>query len=283
MGDLYFYIADYSTALNYFEDALLIFTRLDNKDKMCQLMVNIAAVYEKDGFVGRAVRKNQEALAISREANNKQMEGMCLNNLGSDFISLEKPDEALDYLIRALLIREELNDKKGMMESLKLVGESFDQKALPDKAIDYYFQSLKLSEEMDDRRNTAGIFTLIGMNLAHKKRYSNAIQYFMQSLEIAEEIGARAEVLENYHQLAMVWSSKNNYDSASFYIQKYAMLFDSVSGKNVPVELLKKQTLQSDKNPLESKIDRYRIVILIVSILVFVLAATVVVLIRRGK
>ena len=281
LGDLYYYLAEYDTALCYFEKALPLYEKLEDTVRIIKAIVNIAAVHEKNDDFQFSIKENRNALEMAKESVNKRMEGLCLNNLGANFINLNELDEAFDYLIRAILIRDEIDDKKGMMESLKLIGQAFELKGLHDKAIDYYFQSLKFSEEMNDKRNTSEIFTLIGISLTYKKLYSDAIQYFMQSLEIAEDIGARAEVLENYHQLAMVWSSRNNYDSASFYIQKYALLFDSISGKKVPVEFLEEKVLQSGKSPLEKKIHNYRIIILIGSILLFILAVILVVVWRR--
>ncbi len=281
LGDLYYYLAEYDTALCYFEKALPLYGKLNDTARIIKAVVNIAAVHEKNDDLQFSIKENRKALEMAMLTDNKRMEGLCLNNLGSNFVNLEEPDEALDYLIRAILIRDEIDDKKGMMESLKLIGQAFELKGLHDKAIDYYFQSLKFSEEMDDKRNTSEIFTLIGINLTLKKRYSSAIQYFMQSLEISEKIGARAEVMENYHQLAMVWSSRNNYDSASFYIHKYALLFDSISGKKVPVGFLKEKILQPGNKSFEKKISNYRIVILIGSILLFILAVLLVVVWKR--
>ncbi|MGZ7070748.1 MAG: tetratricopeptide repeat protein, partial [Methanobacterium sp.] len=105
IGNGYYNLADYKTALGYYIKALTI---------------------------KESIGVNKKGLLVS------------MGSIGNVFLDLHKPDEAYKYLSQALQIAKEINHKTGMASALIAIGTVYSEKNELEKALDYDFQALKI-------------------------------------------------------------------------------------------------------------------------------------------
>ena len=80
----------------------------------------LGLVYRALGQVERAIKLYEEALTISHEIGDRQMEGSVLGNLGRAYYSLRQVERAIELYEQALAIAREIGDRWG--ESYQLLG-----------------------------------------------------------------------------------------------------------------------------------------------------------------
>ena len=79
LGMLQLNKGNWREALSYFEQALVIFQKNDDK---AAILNNIGAVYLKLGEYHKALDYYQQSLAIKKQVGDKASEGTTLNNIG---------------------------------------------------------------------------------------------------------------------------------------------------------------------------------------------------------
>ena len=94
LGMLQLNKGNWREALSYFEQALVIFQKNDDK---AAILNNIGAVYLKLGEYHKALDYYQQSLAIKKQIGNKSGVGITLNNIGAVYLKLGEYAKALDY------------------------------------------------------------------------------------------------------------------------------------------------------------------------------------------
>ena len=180
------YMADYSTALSYFQKALSLASNSDQSvsDWLGSAYLNIGGVYEERGDYKEAQQFFKKALAIYKtEEENSMNVATCYNCLGSSLSHTENYDLALEYLGKALDIRRSIDGEQGL-----------------ETALSY--------------NNIGNIYSILG-------HYTEAIDFYQKALNIRLRYGSETEMVAgSYHNIASIMSKQGDYAKALEYFEK---------------------------------------------------------------
>jgi tetratricopeptide (TPR) repeat protein len=147
-------LLEFDKALEFYLKAQAMVNQadLDNKTRLKllpSLYNNIANIYQTKRDFSAAEQYYTKTLNLAHEAGNKRVEGIALNNLGKlYYLDLNKPDEAIDFLLQGLAVRQELGDKSELAKSyLQLSVYYLRQKKL-EEARDVAAKALALGQEV---------------------------------------------------------------------------------------------------------------------------------------
>jgi serine phosphatase RsbU (regulator of sigma subunit) len=280
IGNAYYNLADYKTALDYYLRSLRI----------------------------------KESLGV-----NKKGLLVSLGSVGNVFLDLKKPDEAYKYLNQALQIAKEIDHKTGTASALIAIGTVYSEKKDFDKALQYDFQALKIFEETGNTEAAATCYNNIadayqdlgdfkksrfyvtkasrlyeetgnvyGMALAYNNmgslyektgEYQRAINYYKQGLEKANQIGANDRVLAAYKGLADCYKRTGQYREALSVNELYQQMNDSIYNTESTKQIAEMQgkfeaekksqeiaLLTKDKKIRENELGKQRTINLILAI-----------------
>lgn len=153
--------------------------------------LQIGSNYEDLGKMQAALEAYQQALPIFREAENQGGEAITLNNLGLAYKQISKLQQAIDYLGQALTIYRELQDPVGEATALNNLAEVYYSLGKPQLEIEYYEQALPLLQEVHNRHKKAITLNNLGLAYNNIGQPQQAIKYYQQALPIAREIEDR--------------------------------------------------------------------------------------------
>jgi tetratricopeptide (TPR) repeat protein len=92
----------------------------------------------------------RDAVAISREINDRPLEETVLTNISRAYLQLGDSQAALDYANRALSLQRKLSDKRGEGVSLGTIGSVYTYMGDSEKALASYRQALDLVRAASD-------------------------------------------------------------------------------------------------------------------------------------
>lgn len=194
------YMADYSAALSYFNNALSIALRFGQSisDWVGSAYLNIGGVYEEKGNYKEAQQYFQKALAIFLSENEKSMDvATCYNCIGSSLTHTENYDLALEYYGKALEIRLSLEGDQGLGTALSY-------------------------------NNIGSVHSLLG-------HYSEALDCFRKALDIRLKYGNETEaVAGSYHNIGSLMSKQGDYAKALEYLEKALNINKKFLGERHP-------------------------------------------------
>lgn len=114
LANSHFFLQNYDSALFYQEEALYIRNSL-NSPNLAFSYNDIAAVYNAQGNVEKALEYYEKANALIQKHNDAWTQSVSLTNLGSVQRQLGNHQKAIDYFKKAKAISEEANVKGSLM------------------------------------------------------------------------------------------------------------------------------------------------------------------------
>ena len=189
-----------------------------------------------------------KALKIKSKLDDKQGMANCYNNIGNVNRYQGNYDKAIEFYLKALKINEELDrlnskqveGKKGMANCYNNIGIVYaDQKDF-DKAIEFYSNALKINEELvklhpellDCKKETSKCYNNLGIVYRLKNSFETAIDYFLKALTINEELADKTEITRSYNNIGNVYANQNSYEKSIEYYLKALKILEEIGDKN---------------------------------------------------
>ena len=216
---IYYYKADYDSAIYCWNNALVDYTHLGDVDKTVQIQSNIGSVLISQG-------KYQEALFYFKEAQgileNETQDSTTLvkvyNNIGIVFHDLGNYQKANDYYNRALKIARQSSLVFDQEMLLFNIGNLLVAQIKYQDAIAYY-------EESKEIRLANGIpigesLVVLGNCYFHTSEYALAEDLLLKSVSLLLNSKNDSHLNESYLYLAKLYKQINQLDKALQYTLK---------------------------------------------------------------
>ena len=136
MGVLHQQSAEPRKALDVLRKALKIWTSSGDSSRMARVYTNLAISFEDLEMPDSAIAYNERALAIKRRANDHTI-ASSLNNIGVNYLKINREDEALPYLNESFQIYKTINEPEGLAISYNNYGDYWTRKGDYSKAQQY--------------------------------------------------------------------------------------------------------------------------------------------------
>ncbi|MBG6135858.1 AfsR/SARP family transcriptional regulator [Longispora fulva] len=139
----------------------------------------------------QAVAHHERALAICREIDDPELEGVTLTSLGVTYDELGRREEAVTAHLEAVRIRGELGDTDGESMSLSNLGHTYHRMGKHAQAIECMLAALPVQRRLNSLQTVGDI--LHGLGEVHHElgRHAEAIDYFEQGLQAARAVQHR--------------------------------------------------------------------------------------------
>ncbi|ESA32197.1 tetratricopeptide tpr-1 repeat-containing protein [Leptolyngbya sp. Heron Island J] len=210
-------LGQYSQALDYYEQALVISREIDDRTGEGATLNNIGLTYHNLGQYSQALNYYEQALRIMRETGNPMSEGTTLNNIGGIYDSLGQYSQALDYYEQTLAIFREIGNRTSEGTTLNNIGSIYNGLGQYLQALDYYEQALRIMREIGNRAGEGITLDNIGLTYHNLGQYSQALDYHDQALVIQREIGDRASEGSTLNNIGSIYDSLGQYPQALNY------------------------------------------------------------------
>lgn len=168
-----------------------------------------------------------KALKLSQEHNFKNIEVMCVNNLGMFNWNKGNYNEALNFFFQSLKMYEDQGNEKGTSTPLNNIGLIYQEMNLPKKALEYHEKALKIREKYGLESEQVGSLNNIGINLRTLGRFEEAIEVFQKGLTLSEKTNNLIGYYKILDNLASAHQDLGDYDKA---IQYYFMALEKPEG-----------------------------------------------------
>lgn len=229
MAVTYWYIGNYTEALNLNYAALDIFTKLNSRKAVSQAYNNMGIVYASQKNYQKALECYLTTLSIKKELGDQKAMSSTLINIGAAYDYLKEYDKAFNYYRQALELKKEMNDRKGEATCLMNIGLVHQNTGKTDSAEYYYQQSLKLRREIQDKRGVASSLSTLGTMYLMNKQYALAERNLLEADTLSEALGTLDLSASIWGQLSDLYEATNRPADALNAFRNYTRLKDSVN------------------------------------------------------
>ncbi|XP_078082385.1 G-protein-signaling modulator 1b isoform X2 [Mustelus asterias] len=200
LGNAYFYLKEFSKALEYHRHDLTLARTIGDRIGEAKASGNLGNTLKVLGSYDEAIACCQRHLDISREQNDKVGEARAQYNIGNVFHAKGKQ---LSWLVA--------HDSGDLPDEVKETLE---------KATEYYEMNLKIVKELSDRAAQGRAYGNLGNTHYLLGNYDNAIAFHKERLSIAKEYGDKAAERRAYSNLGNAHIFLGKFDLAADYYKK---------------------------------------------------------------
>jgi tetratricopeptide (TPR) repeat protein len=177
--------------IRWLEIALAAARRLQDRESEGVALNNLGLAYADLGETRRAIQFYEQRLTIAREIGDRRGEGAVLGNLGTAYYHLSETRRAIQFHEQALPILREIGNRRGEGATVGNLGSAYAALGETRRAIQFHEQRLTIAREIGDRRGEGSALGNLGTAFAALGETRRAIQFYEQALLIDREIGDR--------------------------------------------------------------------------------------------
>lgn len=265
----------YLEALSAWDEALRVFTLMNDKRGIANMLSNQAAIYFNQGDDAKSLELDLKSLKISEEINDSLRIVTSLNNIGTLYLNKQATyKKALEYFLKAYQLSKAIQDQYLIGTATVNLGATYynlndDNKALyflqealvafdgtPDlpgalnqmgkiyirkkdfnKALNTHRKAFEYAKKLDTKLDMTK--SLIGMAECYldQKDANQAIAVYQEALNIALPLRLTTEIREIYEGLSEAYSEKSDFKNAFNYQKLLLEIKDTIYNVNTDKKL----------------------------------------------
>ncbi len=234
------FLGNYEKAVFYGENEVYLREKKGDKRALAQALNILGEIMRLQGDGERAAVHYDEALTISREIGNKNIEILTLSNMGGALLITEDFEKAENLLRK---VTEMIGDSGHFIlpETLRFLAEVLNGQNKNAEALDAARKSLKLSQAAENRENIAFAWRVLGLiaansdeDLTINDELLNASQCFDKALQIFTETKMEAETARTLRDFARYENKRGNGAKAKVMLDEAKEIFTRLE---MPLEI----------------------------------------------
>jgi tetratricopeptide (TPR) repeat protein len=206
IGLIHNYQGDYPSALKYYQQALPIAESVRSKKSIAAIYTNIGGVHYNLKDYKLALDYWEKALELQKQDGDKSSIGVGLSNIGMVYADLGDFKMSLSYYFQSFNKYDD-KGQCGRLYLLENIGSIYLKLNKPDSAEFYLTQGLRSMETCHDPIASVGILTSLANTYRAKKQYAPAQVQLEKALKMGmkaglnRETGIAAKSLYELHEL----------------------------------------------------------------------------------
>ena len=222
----------YNEAVKYLEEAMTIFRKLGQEDKIATCLSHLGGIYKSVGSYDRAIEYLEEALEIDKRLGMDDKAAIRLSNIGDVYDSQGQYDKAIEYLEDVLRINKKLGMEADAAIRLNSIGRVLETQGKYGRAIEYFEKALNIDRKLEqDDKISIGLAN-IGNIFKSGKQYDTAIKYYENALDIDKKLGQGDKVVLQLANIGGVYETQGKYVKAWKYYEEALDTAETVNQDN---------------------------------------------------
>jgi len=183
------------------------------------------------GNYTNSIEYYKEALNIYTNLGDRIWECRTYCDMGKSYMSINNIEKAKECFLKSLEISKELTILDMEVNSLLQLGVLSRKQYNYDEAIELLMQSLQKNFDFGSKLTESTIRNEIGNTLAHQKEFDSSIYHLNQAMQISDSLGALEQKRNSFKYRSFTYESEGNYRKALMDEREYQRLNDSIFNK----------------------------------------------------
>ncbi|XP_077161827.1 G-protein-signaling modulator 1 isoform X2 [Paroedura picta] len=241
LGNAYFYLKEYSKALEYHKHDLTLARTIGDRTGEAKASGNLGNTLKILGQFDEAITCCQRHLEISQEQGDKVGEARALYNIGNVHhakgkqLSWSLPQEpghlpqevvetlerASEFYLRNLSLVKELGDRAAQGRAYGNLGNTQYLLGNFRKAVLFHKQRLAIAKEFGDKAAERRAYSNLGNAHIFLGRFDIAAEYYKKTLQLSRQLKDQAVEAQSCYSLGNTYSLLQDYERAIEYHLKH--------------------------------------------------------------
>jgi diguanylate cyclase (GGDEF)-like protein len=214
MGDVHQCRGECDKAQQYYEEALALHHRVQNRNGVAQVINNIGMIHFNQDDLMNALKYFKDALVIIHETGHRQFEAVITGNIGNVMNELGDHRVALQYFEDAINILRKIGFRVLEGYFLGQSGRACAHLGMYDQAIEYLDQATKVFKETGNTTMEAVYLDALGSIFCDTGEYEKASYYSRTAQMILKDRGFKRHYFTNTLNRAHLYMAVEDMENA---------------------------------------------------------------------
>jgi CHAT domain-containing protein len=238
IGECYFILSEYRSALDVYMKALALSESLKTKQAGLEVQNDVGFVYVYLSDNQQALRYSHQVLSsLARQSPDAGMEmqlirAQALNNAGEAFYSLSDLRKALDYFTQALAAWRAGEDRSGQALAHLNLGYTYADLGDSQKASEHYRAALELWKKVGHAQGEALCLTALGGLESFRGEKQSALTYHHEAVRAFQTMGNAQGEAAAWNGIGQAYEDLNQHSAALDSYGAAFQLFEQIENKD---------------------------------------------------
>jgi AraC-like DNA-binding protein len=240
--------SDPYTALNYLQQAQIIATTINSKEKIALVLYHKGYLYRMLGIYNFAIKSYISSLKYYEQVNDTELVGWILIDIGNlYFTQKDKSSVAIEHYQKAVSMFMERGDTLGVVVANNNTGMVYQEKKEYKKALYHFYKSVQLCKKINDAEDHVLALSYIGQVYVAEQKMDSAKKYFDLGFQLATSKKLKEWIAYSYGNYASMDNARKNSEGAIRNYQKALSIYTESGDKlNIALTLQKISTVYSE-------------------------------------
>jgi diguanylate cyclase (GGDEF)-like protein/PAS domain S-box-containing protein len=220
-GSMYDHLGDYSTALSLMREAEQLFESLDDESSLSGVLSNMGLILHRSGEFDQELALYDRLLKLDEKLNNPRQRCITLNNKAMAFQALGQLEQAIDCCQASLALAQQFKEPLLVANIQCTLGEILLEKGDLDLAFNEFEDSLLAAREQRSPFIELCARAAIGKLWANRGEDEKALESMRAALSIAEQIGEEEAIYEGHRSLSDVLRRLGRFEEALHHLDEF--------------------------------------------------------------
>jgi len=240
---------DLDSAQAAYEDALELFPSVESLWQ-AQVHFELGQVYDLQGHQQEAIEAMQLAMEHFRALESDSGEAVVNEAVAIMHWKQQKPELALEGLLKSLDFKKSKNDSAGIGRSYIMIGNMYAHQERFEAAADYFRLSAGIWQTLKHPKSTVNYsisLNNLGNVYSALGRYADAEASYLKSISIKSEIGDSLGLADAYNNVGDFYFQNEEFEKALTFFNQSAQWLGSKAARPKQVVALENQSITLEK------------------------------------
>lgn len=228
---------NYQKAINWYQQALEIFTKLGNELEIAKAHLNIAIAFQRMSNHKSALIHGEKALYLFEKLKDKNGLGRVLNVMGITMMAQDDHAGALNYFRQYNAYAREVNATAEIANSYNSLGTVYTDLKMLDSAIYALNNAAAINRKTGNKLALAQNYQNIGIIYHEKRRdFRKALDYYQRAQKLYEEVNNKGFLSQSLVNIAESYKNLRDTVKAREYFQNALKMAEVAGEKEVIIQ-----------------------------------------------
>lgn len=216
IANVYYNLSDFTKAIEYYDKCLFVLDKLTDLSFSASVVCNRGLSYQQYGDLRASLNNYLESLSLYKSAG-VPVHYALYNNLGIVYLEMGRYQEALLYFIEAL--KKTQAEKNLIDESFTLanIGRRYNYMGEYANAITYLTEAMIIMKKFGNRQAEIQVYSNLGKAYKNMRCFPEAIKYYNRALRYYTEIGDKSSIDHTLCEIGELHLELNDYCGSKKY------------------------------------------------------------------
>jgi CHAT domain-containing protein len=232
----------FEDALNQFEEALLIYREIGDREAEAEALGRLGDTYRLDKLFEQAINFYRQFVAVREQIGDTEKEAWAWARLGNTYVEAGQYKQGIESFQAALTLQTERGDRLGQAQVLSFLGWAYLSAGQEEQSVDFLRRSLAIYQEIVERETDREQLRLLEASLdsigqdIFQDIFSFVPQtelksdFYAMTLALDRKLGDREKEAQSLYNLGNSYFDREQYEQAIDFHQQYLALHRELYG-----------------------------------------------------